>query len=123
MWFAGIDWADTHHDAVVIDAAGQRVGAIRVAHNAAGLAKLVVFLRGIGDGDSVTDPDRLACIVDTSHGLLITALLEAGLPVYSTPSTRRPSSGIARPPAPRRTPSTPTCARAPGAATARTCAA
>jgi len=62
MWFAGIDWADTHHDAVVIDAAGQRVGAIRVSHNAAGLAKLVVFLRGIGDGDSVTDPDRLACI-------------------------------------------------------------
>ena len=82
MWFAGIDWADTHHDAVVIDAAGQRVGAIRVSHNAAGLAKLVVFLRGIGDGDSVTDPDRLACIVETSHGLLITALLEAGLPVY-----------------------------------------
>jgi len=82
MWFAGIDWADTHHDAVVINAAGQRIGAIRVSHNAAGLAKLVVFLRGIGDGDSVTDPDRLACIVETSHGLLITALLEAGLPVY-----------------------------------------
>jgi len=80
MWYAGIDWADQHHDAVVIDEAGKRVGTTRVAHSAAGLDTLVTFLTGIGD---VADhPDHLACIVETNRGLLITALLDAGLPVY-----------------------------------------
>jgi hypothetical protein len=32
MWYAGIGWADDHHDAVVIDEAGRRVAACRVAH-------------------------------------------------------------------------------------------
>jgi transposase len=80
MWYAGIDWADQHHDAVVIDEAGQRVAALRVAHTAAGLAELTTFLQGIGDVGE--HPEQLACLVETSHGLLISALLEAGLPVY-----------------------------------------
>ncbi len=80
MWYAGIDWADQHHDAVVIDEAGKRVGTTRVAHSAAGLDTLVTFLKGIGD---VADhPDHLACIVETNRGVLISALLDAGLPVY-----------------------------------------
>ncbi len=80
MWYAGIDWADQHHDAVVIDEAGKRVGTTHVAHSAEGLDTLVTFLKGLGD---VADhPDHLACIVETNRGLLITALLEAGLPVY-----------------------------------------
>ncbi len=80
MWYAGIDWADQHHDAVVIDAAGQRVATVRVAHTAEGLAKLAAFLHGIGD--VAQHPEHLACLVETSHGLLISALLEAGLLVY-----------------------------------------
>lgn len=80
MWYAGIDWADQHHEAVVIDEAGQRVATLRVAHTAAGLAELTTFLRGIGD--VAQHPEHLACLVETSHGLLISALLEAGLPVY-----------------------------------------
>jgi transposase len=95
MWYAGIDWADRHHDAVVIDAAGRRVAALRVDHSAAGLAKLTDFLRDIGD--VAQHPDHLACIVETSRGLLITALLEAGLPVYPvnprTVDQRRKPSG------------------------------
>jgi transposase len=95
MWYAGIDWADRHHDAVVIDAAGRRVAALRVDHSAAGLAKLTDFLRDIGD--VAQHPDHLACIVETSRGLLITALLEAGLPVYpvnpKTVDQRRKPSG------------------------------
>jgi len=80
MWFAGIDWADQHHDAVVINEAGKRVATTHVAHSAEGLSTLVTFLKGIGD---VADhPDHLACIVETNRGLLITALLDAGLPVY-----------------------------------------
>jgi transposase len=80
MWYAGIDWADQHHDAVVIDEAGQRVAALRVAHTAEGLADLTTFLKGIGD--VAEHPDHLACLVETSHGLLISTLLEAGLSVY-----------------------------------------
>ena len=80
MWYAGIDWADQHHDAVVIDEAGKRVGTTRVAHRAAGLDTLVTFLKGIGD--IAAHPDHLACIVETNRGLLIAALLDAGLPVY-----------------------------------------
>src|SRR5207249_1168570 len=33
-------------------------------------------------GDVAAHPEQLACLVETSHGLLISALLEAGLPVY-----------------------------------------
>jgi hypothetical protein len=80
MWYAGIDWADQHHDAVVIDEGGQRVAAIRVAHDADGLAKLSTFLQGIGD--VAEHPDHLAGLVETSQGLLMSTRLEASLPVY-----------------------------------------
>lgn len=80
MWYAGIDWADQHHDAVVIDEVGKRVGTTRVAHSAEGLDTLVTFLKG--SGDVADHPHHLACIVETNRGLLITALLDAGLPVY-----------------------------------------
>jgi transposase len=52
------------------------VAQVRVEHSAAGVNKLVRFLREIGP------IDQIACIVETKHGLLITALLEAGVPLY-----------------------------------------
>jgi transposase len=76
MWYAGIDWADTKHDVVVIDEAGRKVASARVEHTASGLNKLIRFLRGIAP------LDQIACILETKHGLLITALLEAGIPLY-----------------------------------------
>ena len=80
MWYAGLDWADEHHDVVVLDEGGKRVGTLRVAHSAEGMAKLTAFLKGVGD--VARQPDHLACIMETNRGLLISALLEAGLPVY-----------------------------------------
>jgi transposase len=80
MWYVGVDWADQHHDVVVIDEHGQQIGAKRIAHTVTGLGELAAFLRAVGD---VADhPDHLACILETNKGLLITALLEAGFPVY-----------------------------------------
>jgi Transposase len=76
MWFAGIDWADQHHDIVVIDEAGRRVAQLRVEHTAEGLSTLVTFLRDIAP------LEQIACILETNHGLLITTLLEAGLTLY-----------------------------------------
>jgi transposase len=95
MWYAGIDWADDHHDAVVIDEWGQRVASCRVAHTPAGLAQLVSFLQETVA--SAPTPQELACLIETTHGLLITALLDAGLAVYpvnpKTVDRRRKPSG------------------------------
>jgi transposase len=64
---------------VVIDGQGYQVGVRRVMHTPEGLTALTEFLAAI------TGPERkaeLACIIETTHGLLIAALLEAGYPVY-----------------------------------------
>lgn len=95
MFYAGIDWSDTHHDALVIDDAGQQVNApIRVAHSPGGLDKLHAFLQNIA---GPTGKENMACIVETSHGLLIAFLLEQGWPVYpvhpTTVDRRRAASG------------------------------
>jgi len=79
MWFAGIDWADDHHDLFVIDADGHQVGTRRVAHTPAGLSDLTAFLLSISGAER---KEELACIIETTHGLLIAALLAAGYPVY-----------------------------------------
>lgn len=77
MWYVGLDWADQHHDVVVLDEAGRRVGSRRVTHSKEGLEDLKQFLLRIA-----SQPEELACVVETSHGLLIAFLLEAGIPVY-----------------------------------------
>lgn len=77
MWYVGLDWSDTHHDVVVLDEAGHRVATQRFAHSHQGLHKLKAFLLSIAN-----EPEELACVIETNHGLLITFLLEAGIPVY-----------------------------------------
>jgi transposase len=92
MWYAGIDWADQHHDVAVIDEAGQQVGTLRVAHTKAGLTSLTQFLLGIAK-----TPEQMVCILEINQGLLIAALLEAGFPVYpvnpKTVDRRRNAAG------------------------------
>ena len=95
MWYAGIDWSDDHHDVVVIDEQGQRMASCRVPHTLDGLARLTTFLH-----ESVAaaqPPQELACLIETTHGLLITALLDAGFAVYpvnpKTVDRRRKPSG------------------------------
>jgi transposase len=92
VFFAGIDWADDHHDIAVLDQQGHLVNSTRVAHSPAGLAQLKAFLLDIAG-----DPQQIPCFVETNHGLLISALLEAGFPVYplnpKTVDRRRKPSG------------------------------
>jgi transposase len=94
MWYAGIDWANDHHDTLVIDEKGRQVGALRVDHSRQGLTRLNSFLEQIVGAAS---KEQLACIIETSHGLLIAHLLEAGWPVYPvnprTVDRRRSASG------------------------------
>jgi len=93
MWYCGIDWANDHHDALTIDEKGHQAGSIRVAHTPEGLNQLDGYLEGIAGPDH----EQMACIVETTHGLLIAHLLEAGWPVYPvnprTVDRRRAPSG------------------------------
>lgn len=77
MFFAGVDWADDHHDAAVLDEAGRLVASRRVPHSPEGMAQLKAFLL-----DAAGDSKLVPCFVETNHGLLISSLLEAGFPVY-----------------------------------------
>lgn len=90
MLFAGIDWSDDHHDVVVLGPDRHEIGHRQVPHTAEGLDSLITWLH------SLARPEDIACLVETRHGLLIQALLEAGLAVYPVnPRTvdrmRRPS--------------------------------
>ena len=94
MWYTGTDWADDPHDALVIDEKGRQLGSLRVNHTAQGLAKLNTFLEQI---IGTTSKEQMACIIETTHGLLIAHLLDAGWPVYPvnprTVDRRRGASG------------------------------
>jgi transposase len=79
MWFCGIDWANEHHDALTIDEQGPQVGSIRVAHTPEGLNQWDAYLQQIAGPSSA---EQMACLVETTHGLLIASLLEQGWPVY-----------------------------------------
>jgi transposase len=94
MWYAGIDWANDHHDALVIDEQGRQVGSLRIEHSPQGMSRLNSFLEQLIGSES---KDQLACIIETTHGVLIAHLLEAGWPVYPvnprTVDRRRGPSG------------------------------
>jgi hypothetical protein len=60
----------------IIDETGRKVGQLQVDHTLEGLARLVNFLK------EIAPLDQIACIVETTHGLLITNLLEAGVALY-----------------------------------------
>ncbi len=94
MWYAGIDWADTKHDVVVLDETGHQVASKRVSHTQAGLSDLTKFLEGI---TGPAQKEQLVCVIETNRGLLITTLLEAGFHVFpvnpKTVDRRRVASG------------------------------
>lgn len=62
-----------------IDDQGRQLGAIRVAHTSEGLNQLDTYLGRIAAPEG---KDQVACIIETTHGLLIAHLLEQGWPVY-----------------------------------------
>jgi transposase len=79
MKFCGIDWANDHHDALTIDEQGRQLGSIRVAHTPEGLSKLDTYLENLAGEQG---HEHVACIIETTHGLLISSLLEHHWPVY-----------------------------------------
>jgi transposase len=69
---AGIDWASADHVVCVVDAAGQVRARFSVAHDRAGIGKLITGLRAAGVSEAA---------IERSEGVLVDALLDAGLTV------------------------------------------
>ena len=69
---AGIDWASADHAVCVVDAAGQVRARFSVAHDRAGIGKLITGLRTAGVSETA---------IERSDGVLVGALLDAGLTV------------------------------------------
>lgn len=70
--YAGLDWASRTHAVCVIDAQAQVRAQFEVSHDAAGLAELARRLRAL---------DVNAIAIERPSGLIVDALLEAGLAV------------------------------------------
>lgn len=77
MLFCGVDWASDHHDVCLVGEDGGVRWRGRIAHDPAGIERL---------REAITihepDPKEVAVGVETSHGLLVGALVEAGYVVY-----------------------------------------
>jgi transposase len=69
---AGIDWATADHVACVVDMAGRVTGRLTVAHDKAGIAALIAWLRQNGAAEVA---------IERGDGVLVEALLAAGLTV------------------------------------------
>jgi hypothetical protein len=69
----GIDWAEEFHDVAVGTAEQGVVEQFRIEHGPAGVAGLVQRCRA-----RESDPGQVRVVLETRHGLLVEALLDAG---------------------------------------------
>ncbi len=77
MLNCGVDWASDHHDVCIVDAEGTVRWRRRIGHDPEGIAELRAAIAA-----EEPDPAQVAVAVETSHGLLVGALVEAGYVVY-----------------------------------------
>jgi hypothetical protein len=76
--FAGVDWAEAHHDVCVMGEDGRVLAQRRVEHSVAGIGELHALLAAhAGDGEPV------AVGIEIDRGLVVTALLAAGCQVFA----------------------------------------
>ena len=78
MIFAGIDWAESHHDVCVMGEDGAVLEQRRVAHSVAGIGELHAFI-----ATHAEDGEPVAAAIEIDRGLVVTALLAAGYQVYA----------------------------------------
>lgn len=76
--FVGIDWGSRAHQVCVLGDDGARLRDGTVTHDEAGLRQLLDWLRQL----SGQDLSRVAVAIETPHGAVIDALVEAGAHVY-----------------------------------------
>lgn len=78
MIFAGVDWAEAHHDVCVMGEDGQVLGQRRVAHRVAGAGELHALIAA-----HAADGEPVAVGIEVDRGLVVTALLAAGYQVHA----------------------------------------
>src|SRR3954467_4210615 len=76
--FCGVDWAEGHHDIVLIDDEGKLVAKRRISESVEGVAELTAMLAAAGD--SVEEPIPVA--IETPRGLLVAVLRATDRPIY-----------------------------------------
>ncbi len=78
MIYLGIDWAERHHDACVMDEAGGVLATSRVPEGVDGVAKLHEMASSFAE-----EPSEVVVGIETDRGLLVEALLTTGYRVYA----------------------------------------
>lgn len=77
--YCGIDWAERHHDVVLVDDTGTQLAKKRITDDAAGYRVLLELLAEHGD----TPEDPIPVAIETSHGLLVAALRTGSRQIYA----------------------------------------
>ncbi len=78
MLLVGIDWAESEHAACLLSEQGQVQRRLRIGHDVAGVDRLIATI-----AELEPDPGEVLVAIETAHGLLVAALLEAGFTVYA----------------------------------------
>lgn len=76
--FVGHDWAEDHHDVLVLDEAGGRLGGGRLPEGVEGVARFHALI-----GDQVEDPVDVVVATETDRGLFVGSLVAAGYTVLA----------------------------------------
>ena len=74
----GIDWAEGHHDIVVMDAAGAVLDQRRIGTGVAGFGEFMGVL-----AEHAEDPTAVPVAIETDKNLIVVALHAAGLTVFA----------------------------------------
>jgi len=76
--FAGVDWAEAHHDVCVMSEDGQVLDQHRVSHSVSGIGELHALIAARAE-----DGEPVVVGIEIDRGLVVTALLAAGYQVYA----------------------------------------
>ncbi|MFP3908054.1 MAG: IS110 family transposase [Acidimicrobiales bacterium] len=76
--FVGHDWAETHHDVLVVDKGGGRLGGGRLPEGVEGVARFHALV-----ADHVEDPANVVVATETDRGLFVGSLVAAGYTVLA----------------------------------------
>lgn len=78
MIFAGVDWSEAHHDVLLVDAEGRRLGGGRLPEGAGGIARFHELA-----ARHAQDPGEVVIGIETDRGLFVAALVAAGYQVFA----------------------------------------
>ena len=78
MIFAGVDWAEAHHDVCVMSEDGRVLEQRRVGDSVAGIGELHALIAAHAE-----EGELVAAGIEVDRGLVVTALLAAGYQVYA----------------------------------------